>query len=264
MRSYVICSVFIILGLVAITWKTHLQPTSALLPYVDQLPGVFLVSGVLSLLYKVIEERESRSQLLQMFRIHDSIEQSGFSEIWTQSQAYDFTPMLHSSDNVTVVLNDGLRWVGNNAVELTGRFDRKGTITELFTIDPNGPVVPVLASKIDITAEALSEKIRSTWRRLEQAYEKSEKRGHLVIYALRHFPTRSIFHTTEQTLITPYQCSCGRTNVPVLVYKKVLGKNTVYDFVERDIQQLRIESKKVFPPPDAQPNAEGSSEPRTS
>lgn len=253
MRAYVICSVFIIVGLISIVWKTHLGQTHALYPYVDQLPGVFLVSGVLSLLYKVVEEKESREDLRRLFRIHDSIEKAGLVEIRGESQDYNFTLLLEQRGTASIVLNDGLRWTGNNAVALSERFSRKGTVTEVFLVATDSPFIVALAKKVDLDPGVLKEKIASAIKRLTDAYEKSPKDGVLKIFGLKNYPTHSIFLTNDEVIITPYQVSSGRARVPVLVYERNSQKDGMYNFVARDVEQLREESTILFPIPPQQP-----------
>jgi hypothetical protein len=246
MRAYIYLSVFIILGLVSIVLKTHLDPQNNFYPYLDQLPAVFLVSGVLGLLYKIVEQKEEQQNLRRLFRIHDSVEKAGLLEIVHESQGYNYTQLIAESKKLSIVVNDGKRWVGNNSVKLSERFSTKGTITELFTVDPDSSFVRPLAGKVGSEEAELREKIKSTWKLLKESYQESTRQGELTIYALKNYPTESVYHTERFTVITPYQISSGRTIVPVFVYRQVTGADTMHDFVGRDLESLRKESKVIF------------------
>jgi hypothetical protein len=140
MRIYVIASVLIILGLMAIAYKGSLPVGDWQLPYLNDLSSALLVGGLLSLLFRLFQEKESDTTLRRLMRIHDSVDELGLIEIVAQHQGYNFTNMIEAADQLTIVMNDGLRWVGNNTVALRVRFGREG-LTEVFTVDPESPFV---------------------------------------------------------------------------------------------------------------------------
>lgn len=180
MRQYVIASVLIILGLIAIAYKASLPTEAWQLSYLSDLSSALLVGGLLSLLFKIFQDKESESTLRRLLRIHDSVDELGLKEIMPEVQAYNFTDIIQNSDSLVVVMNDGLRWIGNNTVSLQNRFSKKST-TEIFTVDPNSPFVSTLAAKTSTSEADLKKKIQDTWARIEDAYNKSTKAGDLTI-----------------------------------------------------------------------------------
>ena len=245
MRSYVIASILIIVGLISIAYKGTLPPDDWRFPYLTELSSALLVGGLLSVLFKLIQDRESENKLRRMLRIHDSVDELGLVEIVPESQGYNFTLLVEESDLLIVVMNDALRWVGNNTVSLQNRLSRKGKSTEVFIVDPDSTFVSSLAAKIGITKEDLQKKIKETWKRLEEIYNASDKKSKLTIYRLKTYPTRSMF-LTETTLVeTPYQVASGRANIPVYVYRKVARHDSPYGFAYHDIDAIRNESTIV-------------------
>ena len=69
-----IAFVLIILGLISIAYKGTLPEDSWELPYLDDLSSALLVAGLLSLLFRVIQDKKSDDSLRRLMRIHDSIE----------------------------------------------------------------------------------------------------------------------------------------------------------------------------------------------
>ena len=123
MRKYFIpvitCLVFIILALASIAYKENLAKASATdwrIPYLNDLASALLIGGILSILLRVFETSESESNLRRLLRIHDSVDELGLQEILPQSQGYDYTFLIEDSDTLSIVMNDGLRWTGNNTV----------------------------------------------------------------------------------------------------------------------------------------------------
>lgn len=242
MRSYVITSILIILGLLAIAGKGSLPEKHWLIPYLAEISSALLVGGLLSLLFKLIQDKETESNLRRLLRIHDSVDELGLKQILPESQAYNFTSIIDESDSLSIVMNDGLRWVGNNTVALRNRFSRN-TLTEFFTVDPDSRFVESLALKTSIDIEDLQKKIRETWKRIEDCYNESSKQGTLKIYKLKTYPTKSVFLTEHILVETPYQTASGRANIPVYEYCKVARSDSPYAFSVHDIEEIRKESK---------------------
>ena len=241
MRQYVIASILIIVGLVSIALKGQLPDTSRWLPYLSEFSSALLVGGLLSILFKIFQDKEYETTLRRLLRIHDSVDELGLKEIMPEVQAYNFTDIIHDADSLVIVMNDGLRWVGNNTVALQERFSKKST-TENFTVDPDSSFVSTLAAKTSVNDDDMKKKIRDTWQRLEEAYNKSTKMGSLKIYRLKTYPTKSMFLTEEQFVETPYQTASGRASIPVFIYRKVARQDSPYSFATKDITALRLES----------------------
>jgi|TARA_R100000501_G_scaffold2927_1_gene6793 hypothetical protein len=240
MRIYVIASVLIILGLTAVAYKGTLPENDSLLPYLNDVSSALLVSGLLGLLFKVFQDKESESNLRRLLRIHDSVDELGLCEIMPEVQAFNFTDMIHDSSKLSIVMNDGLRWIGNNTVALQNRFSKR-TETDFFLIDPDSEFVPILAGKISSTEDDLKRKIQDAWTRIEGAWNRSEKRGSVKIYKLKTYPTKSMFLSESALVETPYQTAAGRATIPVYIYAKVARDDSPYQFSSNDISELRAE-----------------------
>ena len=244
MRFYVIASVMIIIGLICIAYGGSLPETAWQKPYLSDLSSALLVGGLLSLLFKIFQEKESETKLRRLLRIHDSVDELGLVEILPEVQGFNFTEIVEDADTLSIVMNDGLRWIGNNTTSLSIRFGKKAT-TEIFTVDPDSPFVGILAKKVKCDPEDLRKKIRDSWQRIEDAYNDSAKKSGFAIYAIETFPTKSIFLTEEHLVETPYQTAAGRAKIPLYLYKNVARTDSPYSFASNDIDHLRSEAKKV-------------------
>lgn len=241
-RVYVISSILIILGLVAIAIGDRLPEGHGSLTYLRELSSVFLVGGVLAILFRVFHDRAYEANLRRLLRIHDSVDELGLVEILPEVQDYNFTDVINDRDYLSVVMNDGLRWIGNNAVPLQERFS-KNTHTEFFLIDPDSDFVAILAGKVSQDPDDLKKKIQDAWKRVRELYEKSDMKGELKVYKIKTFPTRSIFLSEDELIETPYQTASGRARIPVFIYKQVPRKDAPYYFAMNDILALRDESE---------------------
>lgn len=242
MRAYVIASVFIILGLVAIAYQSTLSPADRLMSYINNLSSALLVSGMLSLLFRLVLDREYDTRLRRLMRVHDSVDELGLQQIVSRHQAHDFSQMIESSEHLAIVINDGQRWVGNNIVALQSRFGRPG-LTELFTVDPDSTFVECLGSKTGHPKEEIQRRIRDTWGMMESGYKKSGRKGTLRIYRLKTYPTRSLFLTEDLLVETPYQIASGRSEIPAFVYRRVARPDSLFRLAEHDLEELRKEAR---------------------
>ena len=173
MRVYVIASILIILGLLSIVYKGSLPINDWKVPFLEEFASALLVGGLLSLLFKVFQDKESESTLRRLLRIHDSVDELGLRQILPESQGYNFTKLIETAGTLSIVMNDGLRWVGNNTVALQERFSKQ-TTTEIFTVDPDSYFAKSLAQKVGMSVDDLRRKIEETWKRLALCVNVSE------------------------------------------------------------------------------------------
>ena len=246
MKQTIIILLLMLLGLFSIVIKQNLGQVHWLFPYLSELSSILLVSGVLTFLYRVFMDREVYDQLKQLFHIHDSIIDGGLNEVLPESQDFNFARLIEKNQTLSIVMNDGMRWIGNNAVRLRERFNKSGLLTEIFTVDPERCFLKCLSEKTQVTQDELKEKINGSWKRLKVMFEESEKRGILKIYALKNYPTISIFLTEDESVITLYQVSSGRTNVPLFEINKVNNNKSLFEFLKKDVDTLRSESRLYF------------------
>lgn len=244
MRIYVVSSILIILALAALFWKGTLpvSPPDWKAPYLSELSSALLISGLLSVLYRVFVDSESANNLKRLLRIHDSVDDLGLEEILAGSNRPNYFELITESDSLSIVLNDGLRWVGNHAIPLQDRMGKRGNTTEVFLIDPESSAIACLASKTSLSEEELRKKISDSWARLDQLWANSEKRSAITIYKLKHFPTRSLFLSEDRLIEAPYQIASGRTDPPSYMYRRVPRSDSPYAFAARDIEMLKKES----------------------
>ena len=146
MRRYVIASIMIILGLGLIVLKANLPENSIWAQIAGDISSAILVSGTISLLFRIFQDNETTATLKRLMRIHDSVDELGLEEIKSDVQSFLFTDLIENSNELSIIMNDGQRWVGNNTVSLTKRFS-KNTVTNFFTVDPDSVFVKSLSEK---------------------------------------------------------------------------------------------------------------------
>lgn len=114
----------------------------------------------------------------------------------------------------SAIMNDGLRWVGNNTLYWRNDLIRQNTETKLFIVNPQSDFCKALANETSIQIDKLTNKINQTINLIESTYNRSQKKGSLKIYYLKNYPAQTLFYSEDRVIITPYQTSSGRSIRP--------------------------------------------------
>lgn len=209
------------------------------------LGSAILICGLLTLLQTLITKKYEDENLRNLLGVSVSIKTSKLKTILTDSSEYNYKDIITKSFEFHAILNDGLRWVGNNSAFLETRFSRKGSETEFFFVDPEGDFCKALATKTDKSLEDLKSKINQSVQQLESTYNKSNKKGNLKIYYLKNYPTQTLFYTEDSVIVTPYQTSGGRSIIPLYQYEYNENDVSIASHLFKDLQNVRNESKLI-------------------
>ena len=209
---------------------------------VGNMATALLVSGMISLLYEGLMRENHDEEMARLHNISTSIIRSGLGNIYTDSIKYDFAPLIREAEKFYAIMNDGLRWVGNNSTELEKRFNKENTETEFYLVNPDGDFCKALAIKTDVDPGSLKKKIEEAVDLLKSTYRKSEKKGSLKIYYLKNYPTQSIFYSDKKVVTTPYQTSSGRSVIPLFEYTSFDHQDSIGGHLQKDLDIVRNES----------------------
>ena len=84
--------------------------------------SVILICGLLTLFQNLITKKFDDDNLKHLLGISTSITQSHLKTILTDCSKYNYSNVIKKSVDFSVIINDGLRWVGNNSNSLENRF----------------------------------------------------------------------------------------------------------------------------------------------
>ena len=201
-----------------------------------------LICGLLTLFQNLITKKFNDDNLRHLLGISTSIKHSRLKTIMTNCADYNYKDIITKSADFFAIMNDGLRWVGNNSPFLEKRFNRKNTETELYLVNPESDFCKALANKTSIRYEDLRIKIHQTVSLIEATYNKSEKKGQLRVYYLRNYPTQTLFYSEDRVIVTPYQTSSGRSIIPLYEYEYEDGDISIASHLFEDLKRVRKES----------------------
>ena len=191
--------------LVIATWmeeKTHDSSfrsfaTSAF----THLAVALIAGGLLVSTEKIVFFRELRHELMALLHLSRTMVTSGIADVAAlgQRRYTDFSRLIQSSKELSIVVNYGGDWVSNWWGELRERFAREGTVTEWFSLDPESEAVALLAKKQKQDITVIQQKIADALHGIKYCYENSGKKGVLRIYKIKSplLPTVSIYLGTS-------------------------------------------------------------------
>lgn len=212
---------------------------------IGNIASAAVIGGLLSLIQQAILRKDEEQNLLNLFGISNAIKESGIEEILTDSHEFSYRDMILKSKDLHIIMNDGRHWVEANTPSLEIRFGTEGTLTEMFLVNPESDFCKALAKKTNYTLEDLKAKIELSIKMLNDAYDKSAKKGSLKIYYLKNYPTHTLFYSEDTIVETPYQTASGRNIVPLFKYHYTKGKTSIGDYLFRDLENVRSESQLI-------------------
>lgn len=246
MREYIVFSVIAIFGLLCIVLSQALTTGSKLIPFLDAVASTLLMGGVLGILYKKFVDGHHYKEIKRLLRVHDSVDDAGLLEFHPKVNEFNYAEIINNSEDLTIVVNDGLSWIKHYASDLRKRFNKK-TKTVFFNLDPESEFIAAFAHKVNYTPEDYKSKLDTAKVELLKLYDESNKNGKLEIHLLRNFPTHSLYLTEKRLIITPYQMSSKRLNIPVFVYDAEDKTKHVYRDISEDLTHCFSEGRKIFP-----------------
>lgn len=247
-NNLIIALILVVIGLALLLLQAKMPQTEEFWrSVIGNAASAILICGVLGLLQETISKRDHTKELRELFCISSAIKDSGLVNIMIDSQLYNYSDLLSTSDVFYAILNDGRGWVTRYDTQLIHRFSTKTKATELFLVDPEGKFADALAQKTGRSLESLQGKIQETLSLLSELYlQRSSREGTLRIYLLKNYPTQSIFYTDTIIITTSYQTSSGRNTVPLFEYKYDKSSTNIAKDLYHDLDQVREESKLIF------------------
>jgi len=247
MRKYLIFSSLIIAGLLAILLREELGTGYWTYPYLTQIANTLLVSGTLSVLFKMFVDKEQQKIIIKTLKLNESVNDFGLQKIiqgerGTKQEIY--IELIEKEKELYIVLNDGLRWIGNYSIQFQERFT-KNRVTEVFLLDENSIFIKVLAEKTNTLEKEFKSKRQQSRNLLINLYQQNGQKGTLKIYALKYFPTHSMFCSKQRVFIVPYPIASRLVMPPLFEFEK-RSKKGFLKFCLEDVEALRKESKLVF------------------
>jgi hypothetical protein len=165
----------------------------------------------------------------------------GLAECWPDASIYDYTYVLCESRRAIILLNDGRTWISVHRDRLRRRLEDPSKETTVYLIHPDSEMVPVLAKKGSIDAEALRTRI---WESITMLTELCNEGTKLEILGHELFNPYSMVLGEDRALLVPYFASRGGRAVPMFVFEDV-GQDCYYRQLVTDMEGLRMDSQRL-------------------
>ncbi|HTK30703.1 MAG TPA: hypothetical protein VL332_01975 [Candidatus Saccharimonadaceae bacterium] len=252
LRYIIALAALAIAGLLCMFVSTLPAPESFWNRALNSLAAALLIGGSWSCVYEfwlrhdfITMNDENTRRILDRLHLSDREEELGLSEAHIKSDNYDYSDLIGSARNLTILMNDGRTWVSVHNESLRKRLSDPGKRTRVFLLEPDSEMVAVMARKTGTSVDALQSKIRETVERLASlsgAGTTLEVRGHSL------YNPYALFMGDEYAIMTPYFAAQARQSVPLFKFKNMAG-DCLYKKLVFDMEALVLDSKMLLPAP---------------
>ena len=151
-----------------------------------------------------------------------------------------------NSKVVTLVMNDGKRFISNNIDVFRERFSENGKETRFIFLNPDcKDSISVLTRKNGHEGDYYINKIKE-YRKDLQKFEDEYPYHKIKVLYQNYFTTMGILLTDNYAMISLYRISPGQDIVPNLIFKKNQSEINEYKKIYDDVNRLSDEILKTF------------------
>lgn len=164
---------------------------------------------------------------------------------------YDYNNLVTKRKELTIVMNDGKRWISNNYTILSERFKNEQNYTKFVFLKPNSDAIKLLAQKTRKEGQTVEDKVKNINDKIQDSIRELNQikgKGNLKIYYSEAYNVQTIFLTEREVVLTLYRTSFGikKTKVPLLVYNKNnFSREGEYEFIKDDVGFIIGESQEA-------------------
>ena len=205
--------------------------------------GLYIaVVGAFQFYYDNRVKHELVTKVAESALSNAKVAQSGVSNFTNNTKHINYETMLSQSEEITIGFHHSARFVDDHVFELRSR-GKKGKKTSVLLANPDGRAVNFL-SKAGYPSDHIKPEIEKNINRIEQinnepgVKEKIKMKYHDTI--LRY----AFVHSIEGTWIKTYRNSTGLATTPGIFIR---SGSPLYDFYQKDIDDLRMEAQDVTP-----------------
>lgn len=144
---------------------------------------------------------------------------------------------------ITIVMNDGKRFIDNNSQMFQERFNKKGKETSFILLNPSSDFVKILNKNNGRKDGYYQEKILSVIEDLLK-YEHHNKHE-INIYLNNSFNTMSVVLLDTSVNISLYRFTRGKTDVPHIKFENNKYMKNEYGYISKDLEQLKELSVQI-------------------
>jgi hypothetical protein len=206
----------------------------------NQLGGLLIVTGGVSLLWELRTRREFADELFAKARLGSDVQQSGLERVsmqWLEEVAW--TDLFKATRDVEIFLSYGRTWRSNNAARLDEFVKRKGTKLSIYLPDPgNDHVMHTLALRYDATPEKIAAEIKESARGF--AALALQGKCNVRVYYRDGDPSFACYKFNTKTVVTLYSHKRRRGDVPTFV----LGPGSLRDYFDKELEAIRTQSQE--------------------
>lgn len=238
-----VAGVVAVLGLLLMaltTGMTWFDSHESFSSFANQLGGLLVVTGGLTVLWDLRGKRDLIQEVLAKVNISSDVQAAGITRLTMNWMDLPWSELFRSSRQIDVFISYGTSWRNNNWNELQEFASKRRNRLRVFLPDPHDDAtMRMLALRYDYPVGRIKANV------LEMAEELAKlsvnNRADIRVYYRAGDPTYTVYRFDETIIVTLYSNKRARGPVPVIM----VGEGSFRDFVLADIEKIHEQSDEV-------------------
>lgn len=217
-----------------LTMNLGLQTTA------NQLGGLLITTGGLTLLWDLRGKRDLMEEVLDKVGIASDIKAAGLSRVTMNWLDIPWDQLFAKAQHIEVFIAYGSSWRKVHWSKIEAFAKVKEHSLRMYLPDPGDePTMRILAQRFDYTPEKVKGNIIETAIEMARLGERSP--ADIRIYYRAGDPTYTVYRFDERILVTLYSHRRERGDVPALL----MTDGTLHDFFVNDLKYIQRQSRPV-------------------
>jgi len=249
-----VATVMLVIGvaLTVLAATTALDSMIFLKKLAENVGGVLLATGLISILWELISKRAFLSEVFAIARLSEDIKTSGLLRVTTNFQhEIEWPELLTSAKRIDIFVSYARTWRNTNLALLRAFAERQGSVMNLILPDPDDPkVLGELARRYNLKPETIGERISEAIQEFQSMFDRKRSgRGQLSIWVTGTVPIFTFYRVDGRIVIAMYRHRLERGDIPTFICD---NKGQLAQFIDKEFNALTDETvrgvRKIFPP----------------
>lgn len=235
--AVILAGVLILIGAA----QNVLRPYSAIKATLDQIGGLLVATGLLSILWEAFGKAAFTKEVLGYARVAQDVSDAGIKRVtMNYLSEVEWKDLFSSSRNLDIFVAYGRTWRHTHIDSLRKMARRSGTHIRIFLPDPDDPAhLGVMARRFNRSITALEADVREALR--EFSALSSEPGASIEVFVREGDWLFSCYKFDQRSVLVLYSHAQTRREVPTLI----LHEGDFAEFAAEEIDAILAQSSAV-------------------
>lgn len=248
-KFIITCLIIVIISIITLSLTKAYIENKIVLDIINSLSISIITTCIISSILNYYSKNyfeNAYKNLIESVPILNTYIHIGLQKLDNEYPIEHYKSSFIKSDTVTLVFNDGKKFITTNIELFKSRLEQTGKITQFIFLDPNATdSMSVLARKNDKPLDYYPKKINGFISYLKKDFIEKYPNHTIEIYVHSFFTTTSIVLMDDYAMLATYRLSPGYAKVPHFVFEKNIFDKNEYSKIREDIHNLIKLAEKI-------------------